>query len=121
MPQICPICAKPLRSRQAAIQCTTCQRYIHHNNQLNCSKITDSEFQIHVNDPDREWKCDCCVSNENFKSLLNLPHYHPTKEIYETKKPKTAIFNSAKNNHSDFISKCSELGFFLTTLMKLQL
>ena len=32
-------------------------------------------------------------------------------EPYETKKPKSAIFNSAKNNHSDFISKCSDLGF----------
>ena len=73
--------------------------------------MTDSEFINHSNDCDREWLCDCCVANNNFKALYNLPHYHPIKEQYEIKQPKTSIFNTAKKYHGDFISRCSDLGF----------
>ena len=77
MPYICPICSKPWRTGQASIKCTSCHNWIHHKNKLNCSKMTDSEFINHSNDCDREWLCDCCVANNNFKALYNLPHYHP--------------------------------------------
>ena len=113
MPHICPICTKPWRSGQASIKCTTCQKWIHHSNRLNCSKLTETEFQLQSNDSDRIWQCDCCVSNIKFNTFFNLPLYHPTKESYETKKPKTSIFKTAKNNHGEFIAKCSEIGYSL--------
>ena len=78
--------------------------------------MTDSEFQNHANDVDLEWHCDRCVAKENFNSLSNLPHYHPIMTPFEVKLPKTSIFKTARNNHGDFISKCSELGSSLDNM-----
>ena len=112
MPIICPICSKPCRSDQKAIECSTCLKWCHHANRIHCSGLTDHEFEVHVNNVDLIYTCDKCVAKNTYNNLKYLPHHHePFVDIdpFKTSK-KQNIFNSAQKNYGDFISKCSELG-----------
>ena len=74
--------------------------------------MTYSEFQNHVNDIDLEWHCDRCIAKEDFNSFFNLPLCHPIQTPFVGKQPKSSIFKTAISNNGDFISRCSELGWF---------
>ena len=62
MPQKCPVCTKPCHSSQIFLQCTECFGWIHHDNRLKCSGLTDAEYEEHINDIYKPFKCDHCVS-----------------------------------------------------------
>ena len=62
MPYICPVCSKNYYSYQNCIQCDTCQGWVHHDNRLRCSGLTDNEFEEHQKDPHKPFECDHCVS-----------------------------------------------------------
>ena len=55
-------------SYQNRIQCGSCFGWVHHGNRLESSKLTDSEFQEHVNDIYKPFDCDHCVSEIISKS-----------------------------------------------------
>ena len=78
MPFICPVCSKKFYSQsQNCIQCDTCQGWVHHDNRLKCSGLTDSEFEEHQNNEYRPYECDHCVSvkiaKENNSVFVTLP------------------------------------------------
>ena len=78
MPFICPVCSKNyyLQS-QNCIQCDTCQGWVHHENRLRCSGLTDAEFVEHQNNEYKPFECDHCVSvkiaKENNSVFVTLP------------------------------------------------
>ena len=77
MPLICPVCTKGLFSSQNRLECTHCNKWVHHGNRLHCSALTDEEFQDHVVDNLKPFECDHCiserVSKENNSYFMRLP------------------------------------------------
>ena len=53
--------------------CSLCGRWVHHNNRLNCSALSDSEYNCHVNDKDRYYECDTCLCKRKSKTFSHLP------------------------------------------------
>ena len=80
MPVICPVCTKQCFNSQNQIQCSSCHCYVHHGNRLNCSGLTDAEFQLHVGDQFKPYDCDHCISERNSRNnrynLTCLPFTH---------------------------------------------
>ena len=106
MPDICPICTKTCRSNQKQIECSSCNCWIHHGNRLNCSGLTDTEFSLHSNDDNKFFECDNCIAGDTIKTFPHLPQFDlPTVDSTD----QVNIFSSAKNNHKEFISKCSSI------------
>ena len=62
MPHICPVCTKKWYPGQKSLQCSSCYGWIHHNNRLKCSSLTDAEFDEHANDIFKPYDCDHCIS-----------------------------------------------------------
>ena len=77
MPQKCPVCAKGCYSYQDFIQCSSCFGWVHHNNRLKCSSLTDFEYEEHIADVFKPFQCDHCVceiiSKENNSIFRTLP------------------------------------------------
>ena len=112
MPDICPVCSKPWRNGQKSIQCSTCDGWVHHNNRLNCSGITNTEFESHNNDETKIFECDNCITTLTIKTFAHLPQLD-SPIFNELSESPVNIFTSAKNNHKDFIDKCSNTDNFL--------
>ena len=112
MPHICPVCTKPNRNGQNSIQCSTCNGWVHHKNRLNCSGITNIEFEVHNNDESKFYECDSCTASLTLKTFAHLPEFESTT-INEFSEPTVNIFSSAKANHKDFLNKCSKIENFL--------
>ena len=63
MPYICPVCSKNYYPQsQDCLQCDTCKGWVHHDNRLKCSGLTDAEFKEHANDEFKPFECDHCVA-----------------------------------------------------------
>ena len=78
MPYICPVCSKNYYPQsQDCLQCDTCKGWVHHDNRLKCSGLTDAEFKEHANDEFKPFECDHCVAvkiaKENGAILAILP------------------------------------------------
>ena len=77
MPNICPVCSKNNYPYQNCIQCDTCQGWVHHDNRLKCSGLTNNEFKEHVDNEYKAFVCDHCVSvkiaKENNSIFVRLP------------------------------------------------
>ena len=78
MPYICPVCSKNFYPNvQNCIQCDTCKGWVHHENRLKCSALTDIEFAEHQNDEYKPYECDHCVAekiaNDNNSIFVRLP------------------------------------------------
>ena len=78
MPYICPVCSKNVYSQaQNSILCDSCQGWVHHDNRLKCSGLTDAEFEAHNNDEYKPYECDHCVAkkiaHENNSIFVTLP------------------------------------------------
>ena len=78
MPYICPVCSKSYYPQsQNCIQCDTCQGWVHHENRLRCSGLTETEFEEHQNNEYKPYECDHCVSvkiaKENNSVFVSLP------------------------------------------------
>ena len=116
MPSICPICSKPWRTGQAAIQCSTCSNWIHHCNNLNCTGLTNQEFKMHTSDNDLFWQCDVCTASIIAKDAFHLPDISSIEDtVLKCKKPHSRLDNlkSVREKHGDFINKCSQIENFL--------
>ena len=81
--QKCPVCTKNLHSYQNRLQCTNCFGWIHHGNRLSCSNLTDAEFDEHVNDVDKPFTSDRCVSENIFKDNNSVFQTMPFPVEYE--------------------------------------
>ena len=112
MPNICPVCTKPHRNGQNLIQCSTCNEWVHHKNRLNCSGITDIEFELHNNNESMIYECDSCTALLSLKTFAHLPEFE-SATFNEPSEPTLDIFTSAKANHKDFLDKCSKIEIFL--------
>ena len=78
MPPTCPVCTKRLYNNyQNSVQCTSCNGWVHHDNRLKCSGLTDIEFEDHQKDPNKPYECDHCISQkiakENNSYFIRLP------------------------------------------------
>ena len=115
MPSPCPICRKERRSNQNLVECVTCKNFIHHGNRFNCSNLTDTEFQNHVENPSLFYQCDNCISKSVLKNFALLPHFEPLtiSELENSFGSKNNFFTSVKAKHCDFIDKCSNTENFL--------
>ena len=62
MTSICPICIQKCEQDQQLIYCSSCLCNVHHDNSINCSGLTDSEFQFYTTDNNKLFKCNKCIS-----------------------------------------------------------
>ena len=80
MPHICPVCTKQWYNYQKCLQCSSCQGWVHHGNRLNCSGLTDAEFQLHVDEEFKPFDCDHCINERNARNsratFERLPFTH---------------------------------------------
>ena len=58
MPLNCTVCSKNCYSYQNRIKCTSCEGWVHLGNRLNCSGMTDTEFENHITDELKPSECD---------------------------------------------------------------
>ena len=64
MPYICPVCTKGCYTSQNWLECTLCKKWVHHGNRLQCSGLTDIEFEEHKSDELKPFECDHCISEK---------------------------------------------------------
>ena len=64
MPHICPVCTKGCYTSQNWLECTLCKKWVHHGNRLQCSGLTDIEFEEHKSDELKPFECDHCISEK---------------------------------------------------------
>ena len=62
----CPVCEKNWKKGDASILCSNCNGWVHHNNRLKCSKLSNEDFVNHTLNDDLSWTCVKC-------DLLVLP------------------------------------------------
>ena len=73
MPITCTVCSKKYYSTyQDILQCTTCDGWVHHGNRLDCSGLTDIEFEYHVQDEHKPFECQKCFGDKNAKSKNSI-------------------------------------------------
>ena len=112
MPCKCPVCSE-ICSDGNSIKCTACNGWVHHDNNSNCSRLTDSEYQAHIADKKKPWKCERCVmDDENIHNFLYYLPY-PVRDTPFDDKPETTIFNSPTLKHKEFLARCSDLEYEL--------
>ena len=105
MSYFCPNCSKKWYHGQASIQCSSCQEWIHHNNRLNCSGLTDTEFDSHCNNNNKLYSCDSCLSKHNARTFAWLPF--ADHDIDESKKSDVRSMNPGELK--DFIAHCDSV------------
>ena len=113
MSYFCPVCTNKWKNGQKSIQCTSCLGWVHHNNRNNCSGLTNTEFEIHCNDINKQWVCDKC----NVKSLSLFPFttlddtswldFNEIKTNQHTLSDEINMLNSAEAK--DFVAQCDSI------------
>ena len=93
----CPICSEKWKIGQKAIQCTSCEGWVHHNNVNNCSGLTNLEFESHCYDNTKLWECDkCIIAKQNNRDFSFLPFINCDSSFLDN-------MNINQNNHKDLI------------------
>ena len=113
MPITCTVCSKNFYSYQSRIECTSCQRWVHHDNRYNCSGLSDAEYKFHIDDQFKPFECDFClqsrISTENFSTLSVLPFPcepgPPPKTTYTYKDVTSITHNALKR----FLTQCESI------------
>ena len=116
MPNTCTVCVKNFYSYQNKIECSSCNGWCHHDNRLNCSNLSENEFQAHVDDPYKYFECDTCVnrrlSKEKRTIFQRLPFVQEYDEnLFENIHPirKQDVRSLAPDDLETFISKCNSI------------
>ena len=116
MPLSCTVCSKNCHSYQGRIQCTSCEGWVHHGNRLNCSGMTDTEFEHHITDELRPFECDHCVNCRISRTNSSVFHCLPFVQECEGN-----IFNVPDRNQrvdvssmtpeqlSNFVRQCESI------------
>ena len=122
MPNTCPVCTKKLYSYQNALECTTCSGWVHHDNRLKCSGLTENEFQEHSNDQNKPFECDNCIALKiakiNNSYFVKLPFPVECEgNIFgkpaEIKKPDVSSMTASQLNK--FIKECESIENHIST------
>ena len=108
MTDSCPVCKQICVD--SSIQCVSCKGWVHHKNKRNCSGLTNREFKLHCDDPEKIWQCDFCCCNSRFA----LPFSHLDEENWlsfnETnKKQMSDDVNILSATSVDFASLCESV------------
>ena len=114
MPFICPVCSKSYYSQsQNCIQCDTCQGWVHHENRLRCSGLTDTEFEEHLKDEFKPYECDHCISvkiaKENNSVFVALPFPVECEDNIFGKpdeKPRPDVSSITPDQLKKFVKQC---------------
>ena len=115
MPNTCAVCAKIFYSYQNKIECCFCNRWCHHNNRLNCSNLSENEFQAHVDDPYKYFECDTCVSRriskENRSIFQRLPFVQEFEASFDVFKPfrRNDVRSLSPDDLQTFISQSNSI------------
>ena len=117
MPKKCQVCTKNLYSYQNFIQCTSCFGWIHHGNRLDCSSLTDEEFEEHVSDVNKPFTCDHCISEriskENNSVFQTLPFPVECEDNIFGKPPETKrkpdISSLTPSELNKFVNQCKNI------------
>ena len=117
MPTSCSVCSKQYYKKfQNAIQCTFCNGWVHHGNRLDCSGLTDHEFEMHNNDEHKPFECQKCViekiSKENNSIFTILPfpvecEGNPFGKPASTPKPDISSMNPSQLKK--FVEQCEKI------------
>jgi hypothetical protein len=98
------------------IQCDTCQGWVHHNNRLKCSGLTDAEFEEHKKDDHKPFVCDHCVSvkisKENNSVFVRLPFPVECEDNIFGKpmeKPRLDVSSIPPEQLNKFIKQCDAI------------
>ena len=114
MPFICPVCSKSYYPQsQNCIQCDTCQGWVHHENRLRCSGLTDTEFEEHLKDEFKPYECDHCISvkiaKENNSVFVALPFPVECEDNIFGKpdeKPRPDVSSITPDQLKKFVKQC---------------
>ena len=114
MPYICPVCSKKYYPQsQNCIQCDTCQGWVHHENRLKCSGLTDFEYAQHQIEEYKPFECDNCISRiiskENNSVFLRLPFPVECEDNIFGKpevKPRADVSSLSPDQLKKFIKQC---------------
>ena len=117
MPKKCQVCTKNLYSYPNFIQCTSCFGWIHHGNRLDCSSLTDEEFEEHVSDVNKPFTCDHCISEriskENNSVFQTLPFPVECEDNIFGKPPETKrkpdISSLTPSELNKFVNQCKNI------------
>ena len=102
----CPNCDKKWYHGQTSIQCTSCEGWVHHN-RLNCSGLTDTEFDCHMNTSSEPFSCDKCLAESNAKAFVWLPFVDFDDVNHVPKKSDIKSMNPGELK--DFIAQCDSI------------
>ena len=56
MPCFCPACSVRVAEDEDCIACDYCDKWYH----LNCTKLTETQFEVYKKDKSFSWFCDKC-------------------------------------------------------------
>ena len=121
MPSICPVCSKSCYSSQNVVECTVCRKWVHHDNRLKCSGLTDFEFQEHASNEFKPFECDYClgvhVARENNSIFFHLPYpIECDLSIFGKPPPvpKPDVSSMSPEQLKKFVKQCNEIKDYVT-------
>ena len=116
MPFICPVCTKAYYPSQNCLECTSCNKWVHHGNRLHCSGLTDAEFDLHKSNCDIPFECDHCVSERiakvNNDVFTRLPFPIECEEnVFGKPEPKSKpdVTSMTQEQLKKFVKQCKEI------------
>ena len=116
MPLKCTVCSKNCHSYQGRIQCTSCEGWVHHGNRLNCSGMTDTEFEIHMMDEFKPFECDHCVNFRISKANSSVFNFLPFVQDYDGNtfntpgsKQKVDVTSMTPEQLDNFVRQCESI------------
>ena len=121
MPPICPVCLKNCYPSQNTVECTVCKKWVHHDNRLKCSGLTDFEFQEHTLNEFKPFECDHCigvrVASENNSIFVKLPFPVECEGNIFGKPPpipKPDVLSMSPDQLKKFVKQCDEIKNYVT-------
>ena len=121
MPILCSVCSKQYYKKfQNVLQCTFCNGWVHHGNRLDCSGLTDNEYELHVNDEYKPFECQKCViekkakANNSIFTVLPFPvecEGNPFGKPVSTPKPDISSMNPSQLKK--FVEECEKIEYQL--------
>ena len=121
MPILCSVCSKQYYKKfQNVLQCTSCDGWVHHGNRLDCSGLTDNEYELHVNDEYKPFECQKCViekkakANNSIFTVLPFPvecEGNPFGKPVSTPKPDISSMNPSQLKK--FVEECEKIEYQL--------
>ena len=98
-----------------------CKKWVHHDNRLKCSGLTDFEFQEHTLNEFKPFECDHCigvrVASENNSIFVKLPFPVECEGNIFGKPPpipKPDVLSMSPDQLKKFVKQCDEIKNYVT-------